>query len=190
MSAVQQWKTELVCSALEWARRRFFALQQAKGWNILAVNHCNAKNQSCALTVVLLQGLRCYCTLSQLDVGRNGEMGQEPRPQYPVSWLVLLVQVYTPTANWSPGITEQPRISLAPLYQHWDSTDGLPESRRDTHTFSSTFREGISATAHKAEQWKLWLPPSANPFVRKETEVHGSEQPVGREQLYGDKIQW
>lgn len=135
---VEQWITEVLSSAQEWARRRFFALQQPGDQNILAINHRNAKknkNQSCALPVVLPQGLRCYCIVPNLDGGRNGKMGQKPRPQHSASWLGLLTQICTIGANQSPRSTERPRTSPAAFYQLWDSTDGLQESRRDNHAF-------------------------------------------------------
>lgn len=54
----------------------------------------------------------------------------------------------------------------------------------------STFREDLCAIARKPEQRERRVARSANLAGRKETEVCGSEQRVGREQLSGDKIQW
>lgn len=89
--------------------------------------------QSCALTLVLLQGLGCHCTVPQLGAGGNGKMGQQPRA---LACDLACGHSQELLLQSEPLTTEQPRSSqgtallLPPaLGQHWQpprEPRGLP----------------------------------------------------------------
>lgn len=176
---VQQRVTELLNSAEEGARRR----RRKRGLKHPHSQTPQYQVQSCALSVVLLQGLGCYCTVPQLDAGGNGKMGQKP------SALVRDLACEYRHEPLLPGKAVHYRAAKEQPCSFLQLWAALTASRRGEgaampSAVTSTFSEGIWAIAHKPPQWELWFPPSAitpkllfcHPAVRKEREECGSEQ--------------